>query len=1260
MSAFDVPSGARAGAAGAAAPAGHPIAEVLRELEAHLGGVIGGGGGGGPPVVELYGAAGALGAAVAAHLARGGRDDHARPRSSSSRSRSRPRPLVYLVADEDTAEARVGDVAFFLPPEQAGEDPLEPPAVLLYPAPDGSPYAEVQPDRRTLLGRMAALYRLSHGLGPAVLVASAAAFFRRVFPRAAFDRRSLVLTAPAPIDRDATVRALLDAGYGRASVVEDAGTFAVRGAVIDLYPPIYRHPVRLELFGDEVESIRLYDAATQRTLRPIREVHIHPVRETIRTEGADPRARLLEAADAAVYPSSKTRLVIEHVEAGESFFGIEALAPAFHAAMEPLGAYLPEDALFVVEDPAAVLAEARRAAAKLRETAASRRAEHRLALDAGGFALGEDEAEAVLRGRPRIELRTVEVIGRGGSGDGDEDEAEDGDGKEIARARVRIESQSLATLRAELQQARAAEVRADDEAGREHDIDIGKPLRDRLRAWLHQGMRVRIAVPNRTHAQRLGAVLASWELVPEVATGAGGDLLDLAAGKAGKGGPPLGLAIGPLTHGFALPADRLVLLAEEEIFGRRAVRESRQKISAPAIGDLGEIEEGDPVVHEEHGIGRYRGLKQLAVRGVAQDFLQLEYDGGSVYVPVYRIGLVHRYSGAQGENAAVRLDKLGGKTWQEKRRRVSAEARKIAEELLQLYAQRAALSGHTFPAPDALFREFEETFPFDETPDQQTAIDAVLGDMQAGRPMDRLVCGDVGYGKTEVALRATLLAVLGGKQVAVLAPTTVLAEQHFVTFAERMNEFPVKVAVLSRFRTRAEQQKTIADLAAGKIDVLVGTHRILSRDVRFRDLGLVVVDEEQRFGVTHKERLKELRTQVDVLTLTATPIPRTLQMAMGGLREISIIATPPADRLAIRTFVCCWDPQLLGDAVKKELGRGGQVFFVHNRIEDLAKWTEKVRELAPPGARVAMAHGQMAEGELEKVMVDFVDGRHDVLVSTTIIESGLDIPRANTMIVNRADRFGLAQLYQMRGRIGRAKERAFCYLVVPEEKQMTDEAKQRLAVLQRFTELGAGFQVATHDLEIRGAGELLGEKQSGAVAAVGFETYAQILEEAVAELKGEPIRAERDPEISVDLPAFLPGDYVPDTGQRLDFYRRLARAEDEDGVRATLIELQDRYGPLPDEAGLLGEVMAQKTVVRAIGALGYELAPGRLVLALGADSPLDPAKVLKLASRKQSRWKLSPDMRLSYAFDDAERADRLAAARRLLEEVRACLPSARK
>jgi transcription-repair coupling factor (superfamily II helicase) len=1157
-------------------------------------------------VVELYGAAGALGPAVAAELARRGG------------------ALLYLVPEDDAVESRAADLSFFLPPSAAaaGDDPLAPPAVLELPAPESSPYSEMQPDRRTIMRRMAVLFRLrKQADARVVVVASAAAVLRRVLAPQPFAELCAVVKTGETLPRDELVRRLVQAGFGRSPVVEDPGTFAVRGAVIDLFPPVYRHPVRVELFGDEVESIRLYDAATQRTLRPLPEVWFHPVRETVQTPGADPRAKLLAAADAAGLPSSKTRHLLEQVEKGEEFFGIETLAPLFHSRMASFFEHLPALTTVVVEEPGAFVEEARRSLSRLRESAAHRRAEHRLALEPGEFVLDAEEAEAALASRSRLELRAVEV------------EAAAGD----QTLRLRLPSEDNTALRGELHEQRA-------EPSEEGGFDLGKALRKRLRAWLDDGQRVRLVAGSRAHADRLAGVLKAFGLSAPLAPAGG--LAQLI-----ESGPALAVTVGPLQRGFRLPADGLVLVSEEEIFGPRSHRETRAR-RAPSVGELGEIAEGDPIVHEEHGVGRYRGLRKLDVRGVSQDFLHLEYDGGSLYVPVYRLGAVRRYVGGTGES--VRLDKLGGNTWLEKKRRVSAEARKIAEELLQLYAQRKALPGHAFPAPDVVFHEFEETFPFEETPDQEKAIDAVLGDMQSDTPMDRLVCGDVGYGKTEVALRATLLAVLGGRQVGVLAPTTVLAEQHFVTFSERLRDFPVRVGSLSRFRSRADQLKTVAELGEGKLDVVIGTHRLLSRDVRWKNLGLVVVDEEQRFGVTHKERLKEIRSQVDVLTLTATPIPRTLQMSMAGLREISIIATPPADRLAIRTFVCRWDAALLGEAIRKELARGGQIFFVHNRIEDLARRCADIQALAPQ-ARVAMGHGQMAEGELEKVMIDFVDGRFDILCCTTIIEAGLDIPRANTMIVNNADRFGLAQLYQLRGRIGRAKERAFCYLVIPNEEAMTPEAKQRLAVLQRFTELGAGFQVASHDLEIRGAGELLGDKQSGAVAAVGFDTYARLLEEAVAELRGQPIKAERDPEISVDVPAFLPDDYIPDTGQRLELYRRLAQARDEDEVVGLLAEVEDRYGALPDEARLLGEVMIDKTLVRRIGALSYELQATRMVVSIGTDTRLAPARIMGLVQKKGSRWKLTPDMRLSYAFDDRERSDRLPAARERLKDVLACL-----
>jgi transcription-repair coupling factor (superfamily II helicase) len=707
-----------------------------------------------------------------------------------------------------------------------------------------------------------------------------------------------------------------------------------------------------------------------------------------------------------------------------------------------------------------------------------------------------------------------------------------------------------------------------------------------------------------------------------------------------------------------------VLLTEDDIFGERTRPTSRQRAAARrakqalagGVADFSQLERGDFIVHQLHGVGRYEGLAKLPLKGQPTDFLHLEYVGGKLYLPVYRLNEVQRYVGVDG--AGPRLDKLGGQTWERTRKKVSKDVKALAEELLKLYAQRRALAGHAFGPPDAMYNEFEATFEFEETPDQQKAIDDVNDDMQQARPMDRLVCGDVGYGKTEVALRAALKAVLGNKQVGVLAPTTVLVEQHFLNFSRRYAGWPVKVAKLSRFQSRKQQLEVIKRLAAGTVDVIIGTHRLLSNDIRFKELGLIIVDEEQRFGVTHKERLKRLKTQVDTLTLTATPIPRTLHMAMIGLREISIIATPPADRRSIRTFVSRPDDGVLREGIRRELSRGGQVFFVCHRIGEkkglpqrsMAEWAEHLGGLVPD-ARVAVAHGQMDAESLERIMVGFVDHQYDILVCTTIIENGIDIPRANTMFVDRAESFGLSQLYQLRGRIGRSNKRAFCYLLVPPAEKLTDDAKRRLEVLQRFSELGAGFNIASHDLEIRGAGDLLGARQSGMITAVGFEQYTSILEEAVSELRGEPLSRTRDPELNTDVPGYIPDDYVPDTGQRLDFYKRLSSADDEDEIALTLEEIRDRYGALPDEVELLAELMTVKLHARRLGATSVDIAAGRLSLALAEDTPLPPERVAELVAGRKSPYRLTPDMRLQRTFGPQERKEPVPAARRCLLEL---------
>ncbi len=1148
------------------------------------------------------------------------------------------RPLVVVVPDEPGAIALARDVDFWL--AGAGptpDDPAAAPRVLHLPAVETSPYAELSPDRRAIMRRLATLFRLSQGFAGDVLVASAPALLRRVIPRAELGTLCDVVVPDSDLNRDKLIDSLTRAGYGRSQVVEDPGTFAVRGGVIDVFSPLYRFPARVELFGDIVESIRFFDPITQRTLRPIAELFLHPVRETVRTAGADPRAKILAAADAADHPSTKTRALLEQLVAGEEFFGAESLAPAFHARMASIDEYLPAHARWFVVDHDAI----RKAVATELDDARlrfdARRADHRIALPPEDHYLDEGQFDAMLARAPSvIEAMPLDLLG---------------DGTPTLRFAVEPNRE----LAQEMTRARAERA--------EHLL---RPLVSRIRAAADDGYRIALISPSIQSGERLRSLLKGYDVLTELRRepGAAG-LFELSPGS-----HPV-IFLGPLVDGFHAPADALLVITEEEIFGPRAHTRRTAKAVRPVgkgahaftggLSDFSQLVPGDFIVHRLNGVGLYKGLTKLPLRGTPIDFLHLEYEGGALYLPVYRLSEVQRYVGAEGHKP--RLDRLGGVTWEKTRRKVSAEVKQLAEDLLKLYAQRQALPGHPFPPADEVFHEFEATFPFEETLDQQKAIDDVVADMEKARPMDRLVCGDVGYGKTEVALRAALKSALAGKQVAVLAPTTVLVEQHKATFTDRFTGWPVRVAALSRFSPRPEQLHVVKQLAEGTVDVVVGTHRLLSNDVRFKNLGLLVVDEEQRFGVTHKERLKKLRTQVDVLTLTATPIPRTMHMAMMGLREVSIIATPPADRLAIRTFVSRADDDVIAEGIKRELARGGQVFFVCHRIgEDkgergersVAQWAAHLRELVP-GARIATAHGQLDPESLEKTMIDFVDYRYDVLVCTTIIESGLDIPRANTMFVNRADAFGLAQLYQLRGRIGRGRERAFCYLMIPPMEALSTEAKQRLQVLQRFTELGAGFQIASHDLEIRGAGDLLGAEQSGQIAAVGFDTYLQILEEAVAELKGQPIAAERDPELNVDLAGFIPDDYVPDTGQRLDLYKRLSEAKGEDEVRALIDEIADRYGEVPEEVKVLGELMVVKAHGRRLGAQSIDLTDTRLALALDSTvTPLKPDKMLALINKRNSPYRLTPDMRLVRTFTEPERKDRLQAAKRCLLELYDC------
>ncbi|GAC1605029.1 MAG: hypothetical protein NVS4B10_18330 [Myxococcales bacterium] len=850
-----------------------------------------------------------------------------------------------------------------------------------------------------------------------------------------------------------------------------------------------------------------------------------------------------------------------------------------------------------------------------------------------------------------------------------QDGEDDGDGEDGADDEDRhgdLET-AMGTRQVVFDLASTQDLRAEIE-GHHGEQGALEPLVRRLASLRDRGIAAVIACHSSAQAERTRRLLLDRKLMAQI--------LPALVAPPTRQGPPqmLGpalfspgvhahLVVGEISRGFVDEPARLAVFSDEDVFGPRAqVRKAarKPKTFGQDGADFRDLKEGDLVVHIEHGIARYDGLTRLQVRGFAADFILLHFAGkDKLYLPVGRLRQIQKYQG--GDPATTRLDSLKSPTFQKRKARVKEELLKMAAGLLDIYAARAALPGHAYSPPDAMYRQFESDFEFEETPDQEKAIGDVLADMTKPKPMDRLVCGDVGYGKTEVALRAAFKAVEDKKQVAVLVPTTVLAAQHYRTFARRFKDYPLTVEMVSRFRDPKEVRDTLSRAREGKVDVLVGTHRLLSNDVGFKDLGLVIVDEEQRFGVKHKEQLKKLRKLVDVLTLTATPIPRTLHMAMMGVRDLSIITTPPVDRRAIRTFVCKFEAGTIKEAIERELSRGGQVFFVHNRVQSIGGVHDYLSKLVPQ-AKIAIAHGQMAEGKLEEVMTEFVDKKHDVLLCTAIIESGPDIPSANTILINRADTFGLSQLYQIRGRVGRSRERAYAYLLIPARRTMTRDAQKRLQVLQQFTELGAGFQIASHDLELRGAGNLLGPDQSGEIAAVGFDLYTQMLQEAVAELKGEKPRTEFEPDVELPVSAYITEDYVPEVQQRLVFYKKLASASNEEELYDVKGELRDQCGETPVEVDALVEVMSLKNALRALRMRGLKSGPGRLIVQLGPEAALDPVRLAQLVARGKGRYRLTPGMELvevvpPHAAGETSAgattgAPVLEAARRLLQELR--------
>jgi transcription-repair coupling factor (superfamily II helicase) len=1129
------------------------------------------------------------------------------------------RPVLALVPTAKAADEFEADLRAAL-----GEAP-EGGRVRGFPRHDTHPYERFSPQPFLVAQRMDVLYRWLASSGqrgpasepPPVVVSSWSALAVRVPSREALRARTVHLEVGQTIDRDALAQTLVAAGYARMPIVEERGELAVRGGILDLFPPQRARPVRVELFGNEVESIREFDAASQRSQQVLPGVVAPPPREILldRSLVIERTPRLRELAAEQRIPARAVDELIDALLRGFIPPGAEALAPLLQPGLESALDYLPADTLIVIDDPASGRDRLAHHAAEALENYDVARHAGRLVSAPDELSLSPEALEHAVVARRPVFLERLDVADARATGE-----------------RYALRSFGHDDLHRDLLRART------------HERALA-PLAAAIADWRKDRWRVVLSASSLSHAERLRTLLAQYGIEARTAT-------EPRPAWRWSGPGRVEVRVAPLSEGFALPIEKLAVVTEEEIFGPREKQRRRAASRWPdgaAVDALAQLATGDYLVHAEHGIGVYRGLVELELRGVASEFLRLEYaENARLFVPVHRLNLVQRYAGSDGY--APRLDKLGGLTWEKAKRGIRKSLRDMAQELISVHAARELETGRAFSPRDRALEEFEATFPWEETPDQLAAIEEVLGDLQRAKPMDRIVCGDVGYGKTEVAIRAAFRVVMDGAQVAVLVPTTVLCQQHEETFRKRFEGHPVRIESLSRFSTPKKAREVLEGLASGQVDIVIGTHRLLQKGVLFRDLGLLVVDEEHRFGVAHKERLKQLKKTVDVLTLTATPIPRTLQLAFAGLRDLSVIDTPPADRLAIRTQICTFSDALIREAILRELRRGGQVFFVHNRVQTIGSFADWLRKTVPE-ARLVVAHGQLPERELEKKMLGFLHGEADLLLCTTIIESGLDLPRANTILIHRADTLGLAQLYQLRGRVGRSTQRAYAYLLIPGEEALTRDAQRRLEAIQDLSELGSGFRLANLDLEIRGAGNLLGAEQSGNLAAVGYDTYMEMLEQTIDELRGRAVAAEVDPEIRLPVPARLPEAYLPSVNQRLVLYKRLSSCRDDGEVDAIRDELLDRFGELPAEAQNLIEVIRLKIVARKLGILAIDTQRGELVITAADSTNLDPQRLVNLMTQARSGVRVAPGHKIFAPAPEGDAAELVGAARRLLANL---------
>ncbi|UUD64806.1 transcription-repair coupling factor [Pseudomonas seleniipraecipitans] len=1106
---------------------------------------------------------------------------------------------LLLTADSQSAERLEQELSFFAPDLP----------VLHFPDWETLPYDLFSPHQDIISQRISALYRLPE-LKHGVLVVPITTALHRLAPKRFLLGGSLVLDIGQRIDVNDMRSRLEASGYRYVDTVYEHGEFTVRGALIDLFPMGSKQPFRIDLFDDEIETLRTFDPETQRSIDKVESIKLLPAREFPLEKKAvtDFRGRFRERFDV----DFRRCPIYQDLSTGITPAGIEYYLPLFFEETATLFDYLPQDTQVFS------LPGIEKAAEQFWTDARNRYEERRVdperpLLPPTDIFLPVEDCFARLKDWPRVVVSA--------------DDVEPGVG------RTRFEASALPDLAI---QAKTSE-----------------PLAA-LRCFIEEYPgRVLFCAESAGRREVLLELLARLKLKPKEVDG----WPQFCASK-----ERLGITIAPLDEGLQL--ENIALIAESPLFGQRVMQRRRREKTRDGgdnvIKNLTELREGAPVVHIDHGVGRYLGLVTMEFDGQAAEFLALMYaEEAKLYVPVASLHLIARYTGS--DDALAPLHRLGSEVWQKAKRKAAEQVRDVAAELLDIYARRAAREGYAFNDPKADYETFSAGFPFEETPDQQSAIEAVRDDMLAPKPMDRLVCGDVGFGKTEVAMRAAFIAVHGGRQVAILVPTTLLAQQHYNSFRDRFADWPVTVEVMSRFKSAKEVSAAIEQLAEGKIDIIIGTHKLLQDDVKIKNLGLVIIDEEHRFGVRQKEVLKALRSEVDILTLTATPIPRTLNMAVSGMRDLSIIATPPARRLSVRTFVMEQNKPTIKEALLRELLRGGQVYYLHNDVKSIEKCAADLAELVPE-ARIGIGHGQMHERELEQVMGDFYHKRFNVLIASTIIETGIDVPSANTIIIERADKFGLAQLHQLRGRVGRSHHQAYAYLLTPPRKQMTDDAQKRLEAIANAQDLGAGFVLATHDLEIRGAGELLGDGQSGQIQAVGFTLYMEMLERAVKSIrKGEQPNLDQPlgggPEINLRVPALIPEDYLPDVHARLILYKRIANAVDEDGLKELQVEMIDRFGLLPEPAKHLVRITLLKLQAERLGIKKIDAGPQGGRIEFAAETPVDPLTLIKLIQSAPSRYKFEGATLFRFSIPMERPEERFNTLEALLERLLATVKS---